>query len=93
MNDGKVPEREWLVGDQLGYRGGWGTTYPPNLRRYFAKTSEAEWLQAAHQRAFRPPMPAPALRAMSEQDLRAVYRFVLSLGPAGPEVLFPMPPG
>lgn len=108
MNDGKIPEKDWLVGDQLGYRGGWGTTYPTNLRRYFARTSEAEWLHAAHKGVFRPPMPGPALRAMSDKDLRAVYRFVRSLGPAGPEVpayqspetqpagpvvLFPMPPG
>lgn len=108
LNGGNVPEKDWLVGDRLGFRGGWGTSYPPNLRRYFAKTSEAEWLQAAHARDFRPPMPVPALRAMSKQDLRAVYRFVRSLGeagadapahlppeqqPTGPVVLFPMPQG
>jgi mono/diheme cytochrome c family protein len=29
---GKVPEKEWLVGDKLGWRGPWGTTYPSNLR-------------------------------------------------------------
>ena len=29
---GKVEEKLWLTGDQLGYRGPWGTTYPSNLR-------------------------------------------------------------
>ena len=24
---GKVPEKQWLTGDQLGWRGPWGTTY------------------------------------------------------------------
>jgi mono/diheme cytochrome c family protein len=107
MKDGQVPEKDWLIGDQLGWRGPWGTTYPANLRRYFTKTSEADWLQAARKGAFRPPMPAPSLRAMSDRDLRAVYRYVRSLGlagsevpaylapsaqPVGPAVLFPLPP-
>ena len=29
---GKVDETLWLTGDQLGWRGPWGTTYPSNLR-------------------------------------------------------------
>lgn len=31
---GKVPESQWLMGDSLGWRGPWGTTYPANLRLY-----------------------------------------------------------
>ena len=31
---GKIPEKQWLTGDQLGFRGPWGTTYPINLRLY-----------------------------------------------------------
>lgn len=106
-SDGKVAERHWLVGDQVGYRGPWGTTYPSNLRRYFANVSEREWLQTARNASYRPPMPSPALRAMTDEDLRAIYHFVRSLGPAmslvpsyvppeeqpmGPVVLFPLPP-
>jgi mono/diheme cytochrome c family protein len=29
---GEVPEADWLLGDQVGFSGPWGTTYPPNLR-------------------------------------------------------------
>ena len=29
MSGGKVPEKDWLMGDALGWRGDWGTTYPP----------------------------------------------------------------
>src|SRR5689334_17413120 len=29
-NDGKAPEENRLKGDVLGFRGGWGTTYPTN---------------------------------------------------------------
>lgn len=106
-SDGKMSERHWLVGDQVGYRGPWGTTYPSNLRRYFSTVSEKEWLQAARNASYRPPMPSPALRAMTDEDLRAIYHYIRSLGPAmslvpayvppeqqpmGPVVVFPMPP-
>lgn len=92
MTDGKVAQKDWLVGDQLGWRGPWGTTYPANLRLALAKLSESEWLTVAHQANFRPPMPSVTLRTMSDRDLRAVYRFVRSLGPAGGEVPAYVPP-
>ena len=30
--EGDVPEDRWLLGSPVGWRGPWGTTYPPNLR-------------------------------------------------------------
>jgi mono/diheme cytochrome c family protein len=107
MADGKVPETQWLIGDQLGFRGPWGTTYPSNLRSALARMSEAEWLEVGHNARYRPPMPSASLRVMSKRDLRAVYHYVRSLGPSGnevpayvppdrapvgPVVLFPVPP-
>jgi mono/diheme cytochrome c family protein len=92
LTDGKVPEKDWLIGDQLGWRGPWGTTYPPNLRLALKKMSENEWVKIAHNASFRPPMPSVSLRNMSERDLRAVYRFVLSLGPGGSEAPAYVPP-
>ena len=44
---GKVPEKDWLTGDALGWRGDWGTTYPPNLRLYMQTMTEAQWVKAA----------------------------------------------
>lgn len=35
LSGGQVPEAQWLVGDQLGWNGPWGTTYPSNLRLFF----------------------------------------------------------
>lgn len=108
MSDGKVAESEWLTGDRLGWKGPWGTTYPPNLRLFFARTTESQWLKTARNADFRPPMPSPSLRSMSDEDLRALYHYVRTLPPAGeaapgyvppeqpaagPVVLFPMPPG
>lgn len=107
QSGGTVPEKQWLIGDQLGWRGPWGTTYPANLRKYMHGISEEEWIKLAHTRQMRPPMPWFALRDMNKEDLKAIYRFVRYLGPdnnavpayVGPNqnptgqfVQFPMPP-
>jgi mono/diheme cytochrome c family protein len=104
---GKVPEEQWLTGDALGFQGPWGTTYPTNLRLYFKDMTEAEWLKKGRTLTTRPPMPWFNVQAMSTSDLRAMYRYVKSLGPAGkpapdylppdkaptgPVVRFPAPP-
>ena len=104
---GDVPEAQWLTGDALGWSGPWGTTYAANLRLVVAGISEDEWVRRARSAQYRPPMPWFNLRDMSEADLRAAYRFIRHLGPAGspapayvapgsrpsgPVVRFPAPP-
>ena len=89
---GKVPEKDWLIGDRLGWQGPWGTTYPANLRIALSRLSEREWLRKARSVEYRPPMPWFALRDMSDDDLRAVYRFVRSLGVAGEVAPAYLPP-
>lgn len=89
---GRVPESEWLTGDALGWRGPWGTTYAPNLRLYMQGLSEDEWVKKASTLSTRPPMPWFNLHRMSKSDLRAMYRYVRHLGPAGkpaPEYVSP----
>ena len=80
---GKTPESEWLTGDALGWRGPWGTTYAPNLRLSMPKLSEDQWVKTAKTLSTRPPMPWFNLHRMTEADLRAIYRYVRHLGPAG----------
>jgi mono/diheme cytochrome c family protein len=107
LSGGKVDEQQWLVGDSLGWRGPWGTTYPVNLRLYMQTLTEKEWVDKAKKLETRPPMPWFALHAMTDGDLRAIYRYVRALGPAGepapayvpptqepkpPYVTFPAPP-
>ena len=104
---GKVPEAQWLEGDALGWHGPWGTTYPVNLRLYMDALTEDQWVQEAKTLTTRPPMPWWSLHAMTQSDLRALYRYVRHLGPAGnpapeyvppdkappaPYVQFPAPP-
>ena len=44
--------------------------------------SEQQWIARARQ-PMRPPMPWFSLRDMTDDDLRAIYAYVRSLGPAG----------
>lgn len=90
---GNVPEKDWLTGDHLGWKGPWGTTYPANLRIALNRMTEDQWVKLAHSVQYRPPMPWFALRDMTEQDLRAFHRYVKSLGPAGAPAPAYVPPG
>jgi mono/diheme cytochrome c family protein len=90
---GKVPEAQWLTGERLGWHGPWGTTYPVNLRLLFHDMTEAEWVKKAKTFTTRPPMPWFDVRAMSTADLKAVYRFIHALGPAGEPAPKALPPG
>ena len=89
---GKTPEAEWLTGDALGWRGPWGTTYAPNLRLSMPRLTEDEWVKKARMLSTRPPMPWFNLHYMSEADLRAIYRYVRHLGPAGKPAPDYLPP-
>lgn len=89
---GQTPVDQWLTGSPVGFQGPWGTTYPTNLRLGVQAMSEAQWLIHARS-AMRPPMPTPSLAAMSDRDLRAIYRFIHGLGAAGVPAPDPAPPG
>jgi mono/diheme cytochrome c family protein len=87
-----VPEQEWLTGTAVGFQGPWGTTYPANLRLVINSMTEAEWLKHARQQRM-PPMPWMSLAAMTDPDLKAMYAYVRSLGPAGVAVPAYVAPG
>jgi mono/diheme cytochrome c family protein len=93
MSGGKVPDAKWVSGDAVGWQGPWGTTYPVNLRLYMQGLSEDEWVKKAKGMVTRPPMPWFALRDMTREDLRAVYRYIRHLGPAGEPAPAYVPPG
>ncbi|MFS8063380.1 MAG: cytochrome C [Luteimonas sp.] len=90
---GAVPKEQWLVGSPLGWNGPWGTTYPINLRLKLQDMDEAAWLKYSGELHTRPPMPDFAVRTMTENDRRAMYRFIRSLGPAGQAAPAYLPPG
>lgn len=90
---GKVDKSQWLVGEPVGWQGGWGTTYAANLRLFIDKMSEEQWLDFSRTFQTRPPMPWFNVHDMSEYDRKALYRFVRDLGPAGEMVPAYVPPG
>lgn len=92
QSGGTIPENEWLTGNSVGFQGPWGTTYPANLRLLMQNISEKEWLQRARKQ-LRPPMPWFSLRDMTDGDLRALYRYVKSLGAKGKPAPQYAPPG
>jgi len=89
---GKVPEAQWLLGDALGWHGPWGTTYATNLRLYMQDLTEDQWVKKAKTLNARPPMPWFNVRDMTTGDLRAMYRYIRSLGPAGKSAPAYLPP-
>src|SRR5688572_21337425 len=79
---GNIPTDEWLMGAPIGFKGAWGTSYAANLRLTVNAMSEEQWVKIARVPR-RPPMPWFNLRDMSDEDLRAMYRFIRDLGPKG----------
>jgi len=88
-----VPEAQWLLGDgAVGFRGPWGTTYAPNLRKVAASMTESEWVKYARALKARPPMPWFTFNQWTDGDLRALHRYIRQLGPAGEAVTAFVPP-
>ncbi|KPK59909.1 MAG: hypothetical protein AMS21_09705 [Gemmatimonas sp. SG8_38_2] len=87
-----VPESLWFTGVPVGWRGPWGTTYGPNLRLTVQNLTEDAWVEMLRTRTSLPPMPWPLVNRMSERDMRAVYRYLKSLGVAGDAMPLPVPP-
>ncbi len=54
--------------------------------------SEEQWVAMARTKQTRPPMPWFGLREMKDVDLRAIYRFLRFLGPAGDPAPAYLPP-
>jgi mono/diheme cytochrome c family protein len=90
---GQVPAEEWLAGSPVGFSGPWGTSYPTNLRLTVDALDGAQWLAYTANLHTRPPMPDYMLRTLREDDRRAIYRFIRSLGPAGRPAPEALPPG
>lgn len=89
---GTLPEAGWLTGNPIGFRGPWGTTYPSNLRLLASEIDEDTWVAMLRTRQERPPMPWISTNNMNESDVRAIYRFVRSLGTAGGRMPAAVPP-
>lgn len=92
-SEGKLPESQWLLGDNTGWQGPWGTTYAINLRLFASQMSEDEWVSTVRVAKARPPMPWWVLHEMEEPDLRAIHAYIRSLPVQGPEAPAALEPG
>jgi mono/diheme cytochrome c family protein len=93
QKEGNVPEKDWLLGSgPQGWRGPWGTTYASNLRLTVPAMSEDAWVNYLKTFRPRPPMPWWSVKETTEQDLRAMYQYIKSLGPAGQPAQAYLPP-
>jgi len=93
MTEGNLPKSQWLFGSPVGFMGPWGTSYPTNLRQRIYSLSEQDWVTYAQNLKTRPPMPYYDLKRASVDDLKAIYRFIRSLGDSKNIVPTALPPG
>jgi mono/diheme cytochrome c family protein len=94
--EGKIPPADRFAGLSVGFRGPWGTSYGKNLRTIVQRQSEDRWvetLKTSDGGDGKPPMPWWNTKQMSDRDLRAMYRYVKSLGPKPNGVPRALPPG
>ena len=93
-NAGKVDEKTWLTGEQLGWSGPWGTTYAVNIRLYMKDMTEAQWMHAARHTSRGRRCRGSRSRRCSDRDLRAIYQYVktFSARPANRRPAY-LPPG
>ena len=83
---GNVPDDQLLAGSDVGFSGGWGTSYPANLRMSVQGTTKDDWVSMMRARNGLPPMPWLTLNHMTETDLGALYTYIYSMGDGGNDV-------
>ena len=81
--EGKIDPAKAMLGNHVGFRGPWGTTYASNLRLIASLLRENGFVVAMKHLQTSPPMPWYNVRAMDESDIRSFYRYLKSLGDAG----------
>lgn len=93
MKEGKVDHAQWLIGNPVGFKGPWGTSYPTNLRQTVFRLSEEQWIAYVEGLQTRPPMPYYDFKKTTKEDLREIYKFIRSLGESKNVVPEALPPG
>jgi cytochrome c5 len=93
-SQGRMETSQWLMGSRIGFKGPWGTTYATNLaaadrRHGRGAMADGSRPTCAPGRSCRTSM----FRAMNEDDRRAIFHFIKSLGPAGEPAPAYLPPG
>jgi cytochrome c553 len=93
QSGGTMPEAERMTGNPVGYLGPWGVSYAANLRLLAQNITEDGWVKLIKDGKSLPPMPTANMSRMSDQDLRALYQYIRSLGAKGEPEPDNLPPG
>jgi len=80
---GQLPEKDWLVGSEVGFSGPWGTSYASNLRLTASSYQEKAFVSYLRQKKYLPPMPGFIFKYMTDEELGSVHAFIKHLGAAG----------
>jgi mono/diheme cytochrome c family protein len=91
--EGVLDPSKSLKGSVVGFQGPWGTTYAPNLRLVANSMSEDGFVQFAQTFKSKPPMPWFNVRQMTENELRSLHRYIVSLKDPGSPAPTSLPPG
>lgn len=106
MPPAPAPQGPWLVsgaGTATAWAGPWGTSFTANLTPdddsglgLWSYENFRDTLRTGRHlgrgRALLPPMPVPAFRHLSDDDLRAIYSYLRTLPPVSNRVPEPLPP-
>jgi mono/diheme cytochrome c family protein len=101
-----LPPGPWVAtvaGTMTAWSGPWGTSYPANLTpdmetglgKWTAEEFVATLKTGRHMgrgREILPPMPIPATRNLTEEDLRAMYAYLRTIPAVKNRVPDPLPP-
>lgn len=90
--NGDVPEKDWLIGSEIGFRGPWGTTYPTNLRLTVAAYQEKSFVSYIRQKKYLPPMPGFVFKHMTDEEIASIHAYIKHLGVAGKKAPLNLPP-
>lgn len=89
---GTMPEKDWLMGSPVGFKGPWGTSYPSNLRLMVKSFKEKPFINYVRSKKYLPPMPGYALTTLTDAEMGDIYAFLQHLGPAGEKAPMNLPP-
>lgn len=90
--EGNLPEKDWLLGSDVGFKGPWGTSYATNLRLSADQYSEQAFVSYLRKKKYLPPMPGFVFKHMTDEELGSVHAFIKHLGAAGKRTPGNLPP-
>jgi hypothetical protein len=108
LGDPPAPSKDWMMSGSAtmtAFAGPWGITYAPNLTPH--ETGLGVWTEEMFVKAIRegkhmgagrpilPPMPWQTFTHMTDDDLRAIYAYLMTIPPienAAPQAKVNAPP-